>query len=188
MVNFSHPISVFAMSYKMRGTAQESLWWQLLPPAWRAERWIVAYPLVYNVHSDATAQEQITVPSGFMFDGASIPPGITLLLPRSHPVYMAAAALHDWLYVDVVWSGTRRQADRIFFDAMRELNTPKPWAWAMWLAVRAFGGFYWWPRRLRVRRGQPYDVADQIIDLAAYMKVDDVGPIDAAPRISARKE
>lgn len=53
-----------------------------------------------------------------------------------------AATIHDWNY----WSHTvtRAEADKAFLDGMRDAGTPLLRRWAMYAAVRLFGGFAWW--------------------------------------------
>lgn len=74
--------------------------------------------------------------------------GPRVLFPRSHPEYMAAAALHDWLYTRYDDPRSRSEADAIFREALNVLGTGKIWRTLMWLAVRAGGWVYWYPPRL----------------------------------------
>lgn len=85
--------------------------------------------------------EQFVVPGDleeFRTDFASVPGVLTWLVPRSG-IFLPAAVLHDAL----VWPGkdylgppvTRREADRIFRDALVELGTGRVRGWLMWAAV-----------------------------------------------------
>ncbi len=53
----------------------------------------------------------------------------------------AAAVLHDWLYR----TGTlpRRQADRVFFNALRSSGIARWRAWLMWGGVRIGGASHY---------------------------------------------
>ncbi len=80
---------------------------------------------------------------GILSDGASIPrPLQPFVGPRYCPHTFAPAFGHDVLY----WSQwrTRRQADSIFYDHLREYGVSRAKAGAYWSAVRAAG---WWPWR-----------------------------------------
>ena len=81
-----------------------------------------------------------TVPEGFDTDFASVPRALWLLCPPWGR-YQEAAVLHDYLYHSQ--TVTRAEADRIFLLVMIEDGT-KVWrAYAMYYAVRIFGGFAW---------------------------------------------
>lgn len=53
-----------------------------------------------------------------------------------------AAVVHDYAY----WSHevSRAEADRAFLDGMRDAGVWLTRRWAMYAAVRIFGGFAWW--------------------------------------------
>jgi hypothetical protein len=84
----------------------------------------------------------VTVPIGFVTDGASIP---RLFWGILHPYgsYFPAALLHDYLYSprSDSYKFTRKQADLLFFEAMFNLGVPWHWRHIMYKAVRRFGGF-----------------------------------------------
>ena len=67
--------------------------------------------------------ERITVPAGFMSDGASVPTGFTWIFPRVHGRYAKAAILHDYLYKNAI--GSKEEADKIFYEALRVLGCGK---------------------------------------------------------------
>lgn len=81
----------------------------------------------------------ITVPAGFITDGASIPRVFWTLLMPFGP-YFAAAIIHDYLYSDLNMRFTREQSDLIFKEAMFNLGLDWPRREAIYRAVRAFGG------------------------------------------------
>lgn len=80
--------------------------------------------------------EEIVVPAGFIFDGASIYRPLWSIL---HPMgrYRNAALIHDYLYRTGIVS--RARADEIFLEAMEELEVPWRRRRLMYRAVRLFG-------------------------------------------------
>lgn len=82
-----------------------------------------------------------TVPAGMIADGNSGP----LKNAESEP----AGWLHDWLYrLDCPVRLTRREADAVFYGALRASGIGAAHAHVQWLAVRLLGGSSW--RRKRV--------------------------------------
>ncbi len=92
-------------------------------------------------------QEAFVVPADlrrFTTDLASVPALFTWLVPRSGD-FLPAAVLHDALIQPGAWIGPdldrdgqpfgRREADRIFREAMIGLGTGRVRAWLMWAAV-----------------------------------------------------
>lgn len=85
----------------------------------------------------------VLVPSGFQFDGASIPrPVWSLIGSPFEPAYMRAAVAHDWLY-HVHHRHTREQADKLFCAVLIDDGVSEWVAGAMYRAVRLGGGLYW---------------------------------------------
>ena len=84
----------------------------------------------------------ITVPSGFLYDGASIPPpGWILGYTPHHPDMMLPALVHDYLYT--TREVDRLTADSIFYELLIQNGVKKPIAEVMFQAVRACGGGHW---------------------------------------------
>lgn len=81
--------------------------------------------------------ERITVPAGFMSDGASVPAGFTMFFPKVHGRYAKAAILHDYLYKNAI--GSKREADEIFYEALRVLGCNKFTSKLFYLGVRLIG-------------------------------------------------
>ena len=82
----------------------------------------------------------ITVPKGFVTDGASVPRIFWNLRPP-FGLYGEAAVIHDYLYR---WQRfTRRQSDDTFLEGMRVKGTPKLIYMVIWAAVRLFGASAW---------------------------------------------
>ncbi len=84
---------------------------------------------------------RVTIPIGFMSDGASVPKFLWLLIPPWDDWYGMAAVIHDYLYR---WQRyPREQCDGVLLEAM---NASKPNWWKMVLiycGVRLFGGPFW---------------------------------------------
>lgn len=87
----------------------------------------------------------ITVESGFITDFASIPK-VGRIIYESWGSYGYAAVIHDWLYT--TRDGTRRQADRVFYEAMIDSGVPYLRAMVLWFAVRIGGWWTWRTRRV----------------------------------------
>ena len=76
------------------------------------------------------------IPKNFVTDFASIPRLFWRVLPPLGR-YAPAAVLHDYLYLTQRYS--RRDSDRFFELAMRDLGVSWTKRKTMWLAVRLFG-------------------------------------------------
>ena len=94
----------------------------------------VTSPLVYN---DGIVQ--LTVHQGFDFDGASvIRPLWSIVGSPMTDGYQRAACLHDALYASQLFP--REICDQFFLDAMKADGVRYTKRYAMYWAVRAFGG------------------------------------------------
>lgn len=109
---------------------------------WNARRcWKTVAPFIVDFQLTDGTWCRVTVPAGFIFDGASVPrvPGIW----EAFGDYgLEAACIHDWLYrtnsSPVV---TKEFADWAFWALMVAQDDP-PEQWqrsAMWTAVHDFG-------------------------------------------------
>lgn len=100
---------------------------------WR--RWKIMQSITYE-----DDKYRIIVPSGFITDFASVPKIFWNIVP---PVgkYAPAAVVHDWLYSTKKLS--RKEADKIFLRAMKELGVSLWKRYIMYFAVRAFGWSHW---------------------------------------------
>ncbi|AYV94403.1 DUF1353 domain-containing protein [Fusobacterium necrophorum] len=88
----------------------------------------------------------ITVPKGFITDGASVPRIFWTLFPPQGK-YTPAAIIHDFLYSECNDTGINRTlADRIFLHIMKELGVSFLKRTAMYRAVRNFGESSWKPK------------------------------------------
>lgn len=124
-----------------RAKRRASIW----PPGLIANRWCTARPFTYSYGSEDSA-ESYRVPEGYPFDGASVPWALTAFVPRSHSAYLAAAALHDFLYERAWQTVPRARADAVFREAMLVLGVNWFWALVMHRAVRAGGWEPWYAR------------------------------------------
>lgn len=81
----------------------------------------------------------ITVPAGFVTDGASIPRIFWTALAQFGP-WFGAAIIHDFLYSEFNTRFDRRTSDLLFKEAMFNAGLDWPRRELIYRAVRAFGG------------------------------------------------
>ena len=95
-------------------------------------RWVLLEDLEYRGAVDAWC-----VPAGFQTDFATVPPGLTWLVPTTGR-YTPAAVVHDYLLVEALPAGliSARDADGVFRRILRELEVPIVRRWIMWIGVR----------------------------------------------------
>jgi len=101
---------------------------------WR--RWRLLDPLLYQA-DDASRYE---VPAGFHTDGASVPRGLWNVFPK-YGKYLESAVLHDWLYASACL--TRRQADKLFKEAMKSQGVGRFRRACIYAGVRTGGWGAW---------------------------------------------
>lgn len=87
-----------------------------------------------------TDTERVEVPAGFETDFASVPRWPVVFTLLGERIY-AAAVLHDWLYR--TGQVSRREADALFYRAMRAEGIARPYALAAWLGARLVGWLTW---------------------------------------------
>jgi hypothetical protein len=91
-------------------------------------------------HTDGTVY---TVPKGFKTNFASVPKYFRNIIEPTGK-HTNAAALHDFLYArGYKMNVSRKKADKIFYDAMRDSFVNIITANVLWFAVRVFGGFFY---------------------------------------------
>lgn len=95
-------------------------------------KYVLLQPLRYNKRKGVS----YTIPKGFKTDFASIPQGFRWLI-TGHDQTRKPAVLHDYLYRKGI--GTKKNADTLFKDAMKEEGTPWYKRHAAYLAVHLFG-------------------------------------------------
>ena len=102
------------------------------------------------IFADEKKGLKVNVPKGFRTDFASVPKNFQHIIS---PIgkHAQASVLHDYLYAKNSYASTinaggalkvsRKTADKIFYNAMRESSVNVVTAWIMWAMVRAFGYF-----------------------------------------------
>lgn len=143
MSSFTKRLIVMAVPGASKGLAR------FLPPGFQRPRWEVMDGFRYAVGSLDAPTELIEVPSGFQFDGASVPLPFRMLVPMAHPDYIQAAALHDWMLESGHY--TRRHCDQVFHEALGVLGMLGLWRGAMYAAVRV-GALRWHIRKF-IKKG-----------------------------------
>jgi hypothetical protein len=118
---------------------------------------LLTEPYVWRI---GNSRHSIAVPAGFVTDFASIPAPLRTVFER-HGRYSRAAVIHDYLY----WtqSCTRKQADNLFWIAMKELNVPAVTRGLVYTGVDVGGGSAWQANRNERRQGMP-----KIVPVAYY--------------------
>lgn len=102
-------------------------------------------PILYLPPPEILARS-VHIPAGFVSE-PSVPRIFWRLLP---PIgdYVAAAAVHDWLYQEQKVS--RKTADQVFLAAMRDTNVPRWEQVLLYYGVR-IGGWHAWRKHSRRR-------------------------------------
>ena len=102
----------------------------------------------FILHGIAGLTLDVTVPSGYVFDGASIPRLFwSIIGSPTDPQFMRAALVHDWLCDHVVRSRDRRLADEIFLYLLECSSVPVRKRYAMYAAVRMYAMLFWKHKR-----------------------------------------
>lgn len=87
---------------------------------------------------------ELTVPSGFKSDGASVPRLFwRLVFPPEETMALRGAFFRDYIYRTHLKGWTREEADRMFYDVIVYDGVPKWRAWLAFVAVRYFGRYAW---------------------------------------------
>lgn len=81
------------------------------------------------------------IPENFTYDMASVPRFFWRILSKTNPHILRGATLHDWLYDQRI--GTREEADKHFYNVIRQDGLDATRAWGAYQAVRKFGGRAW---------------------------------------------
>lgn len=88
-----------------------------------------------------TLGQEITVPSGFFTDLASVPRLLRWLVPVANAKNRKAAITHDYLCTEAaqkMYGIDQRMADKIFREALAVCNVHPVGQWVMWTPVRAY--------------------------------------------------
>lgn len=95
------------------------------------KRWVLTKPIAYTTDDGWTVE----VPAGYSTDLDSVP-RIPIAYAWLKGRATKAAVIHDWLYYN---KHNRKQADRIFLEAMKDEGVASWRRVPIYLAVRAFG-------------------------------------------------
>lgn len=101
--------------------------------------WITLRPITLTCQIQDERRD-ITVPSGFETDFASVPRFFWRFAPPGGR-YAAAAVVHDWLYINK--RGTRPDADRVFLEGMKAAGVSWLQRSLIFRAVRVGGDGGW---------------------------------------------
>ncbi len=95
----------------------------------------------------------ITVPKGFIFDGASIPKMAQYIIGSNiDPRFLVAALVHDWLYnKECKLPLSRDEADALFMYILIEEGTDETLAYTMHWAVSTFGAKHYKSKSYKVQ-------------------------------------
>jgi len=95
----------------------------------------------FSYYTDMFGERKVfKVPVGFETDFASIPK-IFIPFLEWRDKFNKAAVVHDWLYHTKELP--RKDADKVFLEAMLVLGIPKWKAYLFYLVVRLFGWLRW---------------------------------------------
>lgn len=123
---------------------------------WRWTTTTRKWEIMENWHFTLPNGVKITIPAGFIFDGASTPkPCWPFLSPTG--ILFIPGLIHDFCYrKGFLWattlSGCRYQFgtffgrvdfDSIFYDVCKQVNGMNKVSWTAWLMVRGFGWKAW---------------------------------------------
>ena len=103
----------------------------------------VVEDFVVKVWTQEGRNEVICVPSGYIFDGASIPWYLWWLFPPGYDPAWEAACVHDFIYSHLHKWYSKDFADRLFREIMLEMGANKAVAQGFYLAVHTFGKGGW---------------------------------------------
>lgn len=93
----------------------------------------------------------VTVPIGFVTDGASIPP-LLRIWATSTGLNFPAALIHDYRYR--MQMGKKKDADVEFYNNLRKLGVRLTKAYVMYFGVKLFGIFAWWKNKRKLERNK----------------------------------
>jgi hypothetical protein len=102
-------------------------------------RFKVTEEFCYHV-GELGSRDIIKVPAGFVTDLASIPRILWAIYPPFGK-YTKAAVVHDLLYRE--GKRSRKEADTIFYEAMKVSGCDEFTCRAFYYGVRAFGWMHW---------------------------------------------
>jgi hypothetical protein len=111
----------------------------------KQKHWILCHELGYETKRG----EIIVIPVGTVTDFASIPRLFWTIIGHPAQTYRRAAVLHDYLYQEQFC--TRKKADKLFYEAMRQDGVWWHKAQIIHKAVR-IGGWAAWRGHARIKK------------------------------------
>lgn len=109
----------------------------LIVMAMHSDYWRLVQDMMYQTEGGKI----ITVPKDFLTNLASVPRMLRPILNRNGKS-RRPAVLHDWLYTNQVCV-SRKEADKLFYEALRSEGMNWAGAQVYYRGVRAFGFFYY---------------------------------------------
>jgi hypothetical protein len=133
----------------------------LLSPFGDGTQWIVWEDIEFRVELNDKSTTTILVPRGFVTDLASTPPEIWSIYPPFGK-YLSASILHDYLY----WrqSCPRDEADKIFYQTMRDAGVDQATQSRFFMALKKKGGDAWKQNDLDRSRGLVRVIPGRFLD------------------------
>ena len=105
---------------------------------------------IITLLEDLTVQfngKTLTVPAGFQSDGASVPQFLwDSVSPQIDPRTLRGALVHDYIYRNAPDQWTRKEADDLFYEFIREDGLSWWSAQKAYWGVRLFGTSAWCER------------------------------------------
>lgn len=98
------------------------------------------------------AMSPITIPDGFVCDLASVPAAVKGYIDDDSPQILKPAVIHDYLYSlrGQLPDGrllSRQECDEVLREGMLVRGARRGQAAVVYVAVRAFGGAHWNPKK-----------------------------------------
>ena len=108
-----------------------------------SDKMIVATELNVTLTEATGIIHTITIPEGFIFDGATIPKLAWLIIgPPFEPDFILAACIHDWYCKNALTYNDRVIGDAVFFKILANEGVPYWRRASMYLAVRLYTFFH----------------------------------------------
>lgn len=121
----------------------------VMAPWWKPVCYVLEEQYTVTWFDADDAERQVTVPTGFQYDGSSewvmllvgiIPSFVLWLIGYGQDgLHRAASVVHDYLYVEQPEGWTRAEMDELWYDLAIEAGMRTWRARLRWLFIRAFG-------------------------------------------------
>ena len=108
-----------------------------------SDKMIVASELNVTLTKTTGIIHTVCIPSGFIFDGATIPKLAWLIIgPPFEPDFILAACIHDWYCNNALTYNDRVIGDAVFFKILADEKVPYWRRALMYSAVRLYTFFH----------------------------------------------